>query len=106
MSVTYILDGKTPIKCDDYTEWLAWWETVNGDPQNLNVQEDMVGDVKVSTRFLALDCSFGKGDPHLFETRLSGGAHGKKDIVRRYATWEEAEAGHAKVLKMVKERQS
>ena len=46
----------------------------------------------VSTVFLGLDHAFDGGTPLLFETMIFGGEH--DEYQERYATWDEAEAGH------------
>ena len=93
----YILDGKVPVPCDDVLSWGKEYEK-----QDRRVARDKVGDTSISTVFLGIDhnCTE-KGPPELFETMIFGGEH--DDYQKRYATWEEAEAGHAKALKMVKE---
>ena len=62
-----------------------------------------IGDATVSTVFLAVDHSFGDGPPLLFETMVFGGALDCEQV--RYATWEEAEAGHAAMCERVRSSQ-
>lgn len=95
MSDKYILEGKNPIPCDDVLKWGEWFETAKR-----HVAVDLVGEVRVSTVFLGLDHSFGDGPPLLFETMIFKGPHDQYQ--ERYSTWEEAEAGHAKALALVK----
>ena len=85
--MNYILEGKKAVKCDEVLAWAKWYET--GD--RLVAKTDN-GEVRVSTVFLAIDHSFGEGDPLLFETMIFGGEHDEEQW--RYSTWEEAEAGH------------
>ncbi len=94
MSEHYILDGHTPYPVDLMT-WAAWFET----RENRHVANDSIGDVQVSTVFLGLDHAFGQGPPLLFETMIFGGDF--DNDTRRYATWDEAEAGHAEMLAKV-----
>jgi hypothetical protein len=54
----------------------------------------------VSTVFLGLDHGFGRGDPLLFETMIFGGPIEEQ---WRYASWAQAERGHAKLVEMAKE---
>ena len=89
-------DGKTPVltRERDLTAW----------DQDRTVKRDKItspkGDISISTVFLVIDHSFGGGPPILFETMIFGGDHdGYQD---RYATWEEAEEGHARALALVK----
>lgn len=94
----FILDGHTPIPAD-LQEWAKWYET-NRDTRRVGRTEISEG-VSVSTVFLALDHSFGDGPPVLFETMIFGGPH--DDGCWRYCTWEEAEAGHARVVKALQD---
>ena len=57
--------------------------------------------IEVSTIFMGLDHNFSnEGPPILFETMVFGGALDQEQA--RYATWEEAEAGHKAMVEMVK----
>lgn len=90
MSDKYILDGKTPVPCDDIFKWGTWFEA--GDRVVDRTERD---DVCVSTVFLALDHSFGDGPPLLFETMVF--RDGNDDECERCSTWEEAEAQHKRM---------
>ena len=87
----YILDGKTPVLCDDRT-WGRWMETASRHV----MQEEREG-VRVSTVFLGLDHQGGEGPHLLFETMIFGGPHDQDQA--RYPTWAEAEAGHAQMCR-------
>lgn len=92
----YILNGKTPVPCDNLKEWGQWFETANR-----IVAQDKIGDVDVSTVFLAYDHNHNsEGEPILFETMIFGGAHDQYQ--ERYKSWWEAEKGHAHAVNMVK----
>ena len=96
---TYILDGRTPIAEPDLMKWALWFETADR-----CVKDTEQGDVIVSTVFLGLDHSpgFPGQRPELFETMIFVGGSSQGDC-ERYATWEEAEAGHARwVVKVFK----
>jgi hypothetical protein len=55
-------------------------------------------EVHVSTVFLGLDHQHGVGGPPiLFETMIFG-LEEEEDYQERYATWDEAEAGHARAV--------
>lgn len=59
----------------------------------------MLGDYTVSTVFLCYDHAFDGGEPVLFETMIlyrDGGF--LDDFMVRYRTWEDAIAGHKKVV--------
>lgn len=96
MSDQYILEGHKPVPAPSLREWGTWMN----DGERRRVGWDVLGDVKVSTVFLGLDHSFGEGPPLLFETMIFGGKH--DEYQERYSTWEQAEAGHAKALALVK----
>lgn len=57
----------------------------------------MLGDSRISTVFLGIDHNFGEGEPILFETLIEGGP--KNDHMERYRTWDDAIAGHQRLLK-------
>lgn len=96
MTDKYILEGKTPVPCDNLLEWGNWLETADR-----CVAKTRIGDIEISTVFLGLDHRFsGDGKPLLFETMVFGGEHdGEMD---RYSTWEQAEKGHQKIVEKVK----
>ena len=88
MTTKYILEGKSPKPVDDLLEWAEWFETAN----RRVARTKMWLGVEVSTVFLGLDYSFGRGPPVLFETMIFGG---KQDQYQaRYYTWAESEIGH------------
>lgn len=95
MNRQYILDGKTPVPCDNLLKWARWLETADR-----KVDRETVGDSGISTIFLGLDHSFGTGPPLLFETMVFGGK--LSDEMDRYSTWDEAEAGHKAMVERVK----
>lgn len=95
MTGKYILVGKEPKAVDDVLEWAGWFETAER-----TVAKTHLPNVEVSTIFLGLDHSFGGLPPILFETMIFGGEHDQYQD--RYATWEEAEAGHLRAVALVK----
>jgi hypothetical protein len=90
----YILSDKTPVPEHDLMVWARWMEEADR-----QVASDVFGHVQVSTIFLGLDYQFGDGLPILFETMVFGGE--LDDCQWRYATWEDALAGHAKAVQLV-----
>lgn len=96
MNDKYILDGHKVVECDDLMEWAQWFETADR-----HVDKTMVGDIKVSTVFLGLDHRFGEGEPELFETMIFDDGGEFDEEMWRYATWEEAVAGHKKAVEKV-----
>jgi hypothetical protein len=90
----YILDGHDP-KPAELLEWARWFET-----NDRKVARDTIGDVCVSTVFLGIDHRFGDGPPLIFESLVFGGPLDQE--MRRYSTWDEAVAGHAELLSLVR----
>lgn len=90
----YILEGKTIKVVDDLMEWARWFEKAD---RQVN-KTDITDEISVSTIFLGLDHSFSDGPPLLFETMIFGGEHDQYQD--RYATYEEAEAGHIIAVKL------
>jgi hypothetical protein len=98
----WILNGKVPEPCPDRMRWAMWMETAN---RHVGRTELLGGEVLVSTVFLGIDHNWRPGHklPTLFETMVFTADH--EDIgTWRYETWDEAEAGHAKVVAMMRER--
>lgn len=90
----FILEGKIPKPIDDILEWARWFETAN----RHIAKTELPNDVCVSTVFLGLDHSFGGKIPILFETMIFGGEYDRYQ--ERYASWEEAEIGHLRAVKL------
>lgn len=91
--MNYILEGKTPKPVEDILQWARWFETADR-----HVEKTMVEDIRVSNVFLGIDHGWSSEVPILFETMIFGGAH--NDFQQRYATWEDAESGHAEAVKL------
>lgn len=92
------LDGHEVVACDDVLEWAQWFETAER-----HVAEDVVEGFRVSTVFLGLDHGFRhRGPPVVFETMIFS-PDGDTEAMDRYTTWEEAEAGHARMLQGLRE---
>lgn len=95
MSERYILKDKEPVECPSLIDWGKWMET----PSNRVVKQENVGRAHVSTVFLGLDHSFGRGPPVLFETMIFGGKHDQYQD--RCSCWDEAEEMHKKAVELV-----
>lgn len=96
----YILDDNgNPVLETDLMTWARWFEDVN----NRTVAHDeLPGGILVSTVFLGLDHNFfGSSRPILYETMVFGGPLDQEQ--ERYATRDEALAGHARWLAQAKE---
>jgi hypothetical protein len=99
----YKLVGREVVPVEHLLEWAQWYETAE---RHIAVTE--VGEFTVSTIFLGLDHGFPPYDklPILFETMVHGAKeeqeifghkrmmHQFLDFQERYATYEQAEAGH------------
>jgi hypothetical protein len=97
----FVLMGKLAVPEPDLFKWAAWYETANR-----HVAHTKVGKVLVSTVFLGLDHSFGRGLPLLFETMIFQAKDGKRDWhgeeCWRCETWEQAEKQHKDAVAMVR----
>jgi len=92
--IQYKLEGKTPIQCPDVKEWAEWFENADR-----HVAETIVRGIRVSTVFLGIDHAFlDNGLPILFETMTFNKTGDILRIQYRYATWDEAKAGHDLVV--------
>jgi hypothetical protein len=98
--VYYILNeqGQT-VATPDVLTWARWFEQAEAVKQRV-VKQDHVGDVLVSTVFLALDHAFGGGLPILWETLVFGGPFDGE--MARYVTRGEAEEGHDRMVRRVR----
>jgi hypothetical protein len=78
-------------------EWAKWFEA---NKVRRHIGDDRLGDVRVSTVFLAIDEAFGSGQPVLYETRVFGGLLDQKR--ETYQTKADAAVGHARWLERVR----
>ena len=104
MTDKYILDGKTPVAEPDPMKWAKWFETANRtvckSTATVKLHGKPVGEVRISTVFLGIDHSFGKGPPLLFESMIFGGPlDGDQD---RCSTYEAAEKMHERMMERVR----
>ena len=92
----YILRGKRAVPITLH-EWAA------SPFKHRIIHQTTLGGVLVSTVFLGLDHQLGEGPPLLFETMVfNGPGH---EYQERYSTWDEAEAGHNEVVKILHAKQ-
>lgn len=87
-----ILVNKKVVQVKDILEWAKFFEYKD----SRRVATTNIGDVGVSTIFLGLDHSYGSGPGLWFETMIFGGPHDQYQD--RYTTWDEAMAGHKRVV--------
>lgn len=96
MSGQYILDENgQPKQVDDIIEWSRWFET-----HPRTIAHDQFSSCRVSTVFLGIDHNFFGGPPLLWETLVFGGPLDMQGD--RYASAEDALAGHAEFVARVK----
>jgi hypothetical protein len=102
MADYWVLDGHETRKVDTVLEWAQRFEKTS---RHVGLTETRLH--RISTVFLGLDHSWGIGPPLLFETMvfdLHGESGAESDIdgsCDRYSTWDEAEAGHAAIVRRV-----
>jgi hypothetical protein len=97
----YILDGHTPVRCDDLYAWGRWLETAR--ESRIVARTTVREGVDVSTVFLGLDHRFDDGPPLLFETMVFRNGNGDEE--ERYSTWDEAVTGHKAMVARVQAEQ-
>jgi hypothetical protein len=89
------IDADHAVHETDMDGWIAWMMLeAREDFETLCrvAQTQIDGDCWISTVFLFMS----PGDQPRFETMVFGGDHDKR--IRRYATWDEAAAGHAAIV--------
>ncbi len=89
----YILENKKPVKTEDTVEWAKWFK----EEENWYVAKDVIDDSQIITFFQGL---ITEGLPKLFQTMVVGGQLDGE--YENYSTWQEAEAGHKKMVERVK----
>jgi hypothetical protein len=107
---TYILDGKTPVVCEDPLQWSIWLGTADR-----RVALTRVANVEISTVCTGVDLNPLNNPPQVFETMLTlvGGGESRtavqsatrqfKNWIRRSCTWDEAQQVHDEHVALVKE---
>jgi hypothetical protein len=82
------------------TDMMTWARQFESTDRQVDLTEIAPG-IRVSTVFLGLDHNFsGHGPPLLFETMVFDDYGGGEML--RYATWNEAKAGHDKMVSELK----
>lgn len=95
MKGAYVLDGREAKVARTRREWQEFMS----DKGRLQLLWTDLGNVGyVSTIFLGRDTGEVPGVPILFETMARIGADFSDDVLRRYATYEAALAGHAELV--------
>ena len=96
----YKLDVKKIIPCESL---LVWAKTFGSTDRR--VADEKAWGLRVSTVFLGIDHGSGfidGSEPVLFETMVFVGRRGYDTEMRRYCTWDEAEAGHKEIVANIK----
>jgi hypothetical protein len=98
----YVLDERgEPRHEPDIVKWAAWFE---GAEATRTVAYDAVGTGRVSTVFLGIDHSFGRGAPLLWETMIFDvPGFGPRERYTRYTSRRAAVEGHARAVQAAKE---
>jgi len=94
----YVLEGHQPVPCEDFMEWAVWM-----DGTGRQLAFDSVGSANLSTVFLGIDLGWLRpGGPILFETLIFDDTREHHLTGRRYQTWDDAMAGHAMMLSVLR----
>jgi len=96
----YVLDEENhPVRVRDVIAWAQQFENLSN---RIVAWTQVTSEITVSTVFLGLDHRhFGKGPPILFETMVFGGPLDEACV--RYASWDDAQTGHAVSVRKVRE---
>ena len=96
------LEGETKAE-PDVIRWAQWFHEHSQPSKDggsaRHAGYSVRGDVLISTVFLGFDHGWGLGDPVLWETMVFGGSLGGEQA--RYRSREEAELGHAAMVRRV-----
>lgn len=96
----YMLDeNRNPVACT-FGEFLVWHQSLPPDdrtPVGRYVDRDTIGNTLISTVFLNIDHGHSGTVPLVFETMVFP-EDGSDEECERYATYEEALAGHQSML--------
>ncbi len=97
MTKYYILDDKNNAVESTDIDCYRWKQM---HPERARIGRTEIGLADVSTVFLGMDHGWGS-ERELFETMIFGGD--RNDEQFRYATWDEAKAGHDRVVAELQE---
>ena len=93
----YALSGTEVMTFDDIKAYSAW-KAERADPFGDVVKQETIGNVWVSTVLLMIDHQYCDGPPLIFETMVfDAESHEPLDTMARYATYDEALAGHEEI---------
>lgn len=107
----YALIDRKVVAVHDLMQWARWFEAARK-TDSTRIGHDVVGDVLISTIFLGLDHGFPPFDgaePVLFESMVfmqrgewNSDEWNSDEIMQRYRTIEQAEAGHTALVEAFK----
>jgi len=101
MAEYYKLVGKEAIPFPCFEDYLDFLKTQTSEERNetrrVALTEAKNG-FRISTVFMSLSHQYGAGPPLIFETMVFDGDNYSDLDCDRYSTWEEAEAGHKKMV--------
>jgi hypothetical protein len=101
-----ILRGREVVPVNDLLAWAKWFENASANgADGRRVGGDFIGfGVRVSTVFLGINHQHSDGPPLWFESMVfaDDSGHDLNEFMARYSTWEQAEAGHAYLVAVVK----
>lgn len=97
----YILDdAKNVVKVNSLLESMRWQKK----QKSFHVADTTIKNIRVSTVFLGIDTALltpkAKNAPAVFETMVF--KENNENETYRYATWEDAEKGHHKIVNKIK----
>lgn len=95
----YVLEEKKAVPEADVDAWADWMDVAN---RQVAFDHWPAEDIGVLTLFLGLDYDTTGKRPQLFETVVVTPYGG--DLYWRYSTWDEAEKGHERIVRIVRWR--
>jgi hypothetical protein len=96
-----MLKNKEVVPVSDVLKWAKSRENPENNRVNITLLDS---GVTVSTVFLGMDHNIIGPTPLWFETMTFGHSDNSDQIQERYETWDEAEAGHARIVKRLREQ--
>lgn len=97
----YILKDKIPVLENDVAVWGKWMESADR-----HVNDEQIGDYRISTVFLGMDHAFAGNIPVLWESMVFSKKENDpidNDCLRCSGSWEQAEAMHERMVDKVKQ---
>lgn len=97
VTLSYILEGATPVAEPDPQAWRTWMRAAQQDGRRIVAKTQINSRLSISTVFTGMDRgpagSPGFDEPVLFETAIY--EDGEVIDTRDYTSWDEAVTGHA-----------